>query len=86
MKSLYFEHGVSAFVHNISLRILHHSTVVYLCFLNTANSLFPSHNLAHFGIPYLCPVHQVIKTFRRDQIVAFHGPHIHSYSNSFTLW
>jgi len=26
------------------------------CFLNTASSLFLWHNLAHFGIPYLCPL------------------------------
>ena len=42
--------------------ILHHN-IVYLCFLNTASSLFLWHNLVHFGILLSTPA---IKTFRRE--------------------
>ena len=49
MKPLYCEH--------------HFSHSVFLL-LNTASSWFLWHNLAHFGIPYLCPLNP--KTFRRE--------------------
>jgi len=45
-------------------------STVHWYFFNTAGSLFLWQNLAHFGIPYLCPlnpVNQAIKTFRTER-------------------
>ena len=68
-RSLYLEHDISAwslYIWNITFQHLSHKhslmfpyfRAIAQCIwsLNIARSLFMWHNLAHFGIPYFCPL------------------------------